>query len=153
MERSRLLLILYVVVSCSLVGGLAYGVLFYRSVYQEARKQLATELSVQTRLAASLWRYGFVESVDMEKGTFIARVEDRSSTEEEQILLLIRTTGESRIAEQRLVRSGDTYSELGETRPATLADLRPDMRIAVLLENRPEEKALVAQVVLFGNPL
>ena len=127
----------------ALIGALGYST--YTSNY--AHKQTAVQLSRLQRavLAAPLWKYGVVESVDASASTLTARFSTGKTFE-------LQVPSNTLIARQDMTATNNVYTEVTSPTQATLADLHAGDNILVIT-TIDAKGAGIANMILFGNPL
>ena len=135
----------------AVIGALAFIALANHYAYLSVRKDLERERNARFSLSLSLWRYAVVEEANRADRTFIIRFRDGIS--EEGRPLQVQTLDSTVIAKQELIAEGTRFTGLSAPSAADFADLQPGTNVALLLENQPNEKRVVARVILFGNPL
>lgn len=141
----------------ALIAGIAlcvaclYIVLTYRFASLELEVQL--QKKEDASLAVSLWRYGTIQSVNRDNGTFVVSTESRFRPGAGYISLLIHVRPDTFIAEQQLIRSGDVYTDLSAPEKRSIDNLTPGAQVALLLDNARNREGIEARVVLFGSPL
>ena len=135
-------------VTCVAFGVLGVFTLQTYNLYTKERVALVRERGTQFSIASSLWRYGVITEVNTSAKAFIVRAEEGGVTKN----ILVYTTSSSILARQDLIGDGP-YTGLTAPTVAEFADLTVGTKVALLLENRPEEGFIFARIVLLGNPL
>lgn len=147
-----LLAVLGIGAGISAAGAFAYYRSYTLVKSELVKMQLPERRDQIALLQRHLMLYGIVESVGPEDETLTVRLQDQFVATAEPVTFLIYTEPNTKIVEQRLLAENKVYAGLSEE-PREFSDIRPGMRIAMLVENMPEEGKIVARLILFGNPL
>lgn len=133
------------------IAALALIALANHYAYLSVREDLERERSARLLISLSLWRYGTVGSTDVGAGTMTMQLDDVLGRQSRSII--VKIGGDTIIARQEGLKEGNVYVGLAEPSVARLSDIVPGERIAILIENRPDEQAFVARAILIGSPL
>lgn len=133
---------------CIVISIVSYHAYFVTSAnYEELR------LQSQRLLQRSLLLYGHVESVDLANSTARIRFRNQFVAAEEPVHLTVHIGEKTQIVRQTLIGTNGVYSAISDVAVGTLADIVPGMRVAVHLENIPDDERIEARVIMFGDPL
>lgn len=138
-----------------LVTGLSViiAITSYHAYYTVKTNFNELRLQGQRLMQRSLLLYGDVASVDIEKSTATIRFRNQFIVAEDPVLLTVHISPDTKIARESLVGINGAYTAISNATDATLKDIQPNMRVAALLENIPDEQRIEAKVIFFGNPL
>ena len=101
---------------------------------------------------STLW-HGTIESVNAAQNTISARFINQFISASDGVTLTLHVTPETLIARQELIRSGDEYIGFEDKIAGNFSDLTPGTRIVTLIENDIPTQKVIANIILFGNPL
>jgi hypothetical protein len=96
--------------------------------------------------------YATAVSVDTQQGVLAISVSSRFSTSASPLSLSLRIPGDAYIVHQTLTRSGGVADGLSQEEAASLADIRPGDRVAVMAL-KDEQGRFFSPYVIFGDPL
>ncbi len=156
--KTRVLSKIFVYAPIGIMGILAgLCVAFTLVVYREYTRVKSDLTNLrghgQRLMQRSLLMYGDVASVDVQNSTISVWFRNQFIATEDPVLLLLHVGATTTIAREDLIATDGVYTALSEAVPESLANIIPGMRVAVMLENRPEVQRIEARVILFGNPL
>lgn len=131
-----------------------FGYAFFIGRLTYLDMQLRFESVKDIYLETSLWRFGTVESIDIENGRMIVSAENRSYPNAPHNRLRVVLRDDTFIAKQELIREDSgVYVGLTQPTPASAQDLSAGTNVALLLDTSSNVGTIEALVVLFGSPL
>lgn len=99
-----------------------------------------------------LW-YGEVESVSVASNTIKVLLRNQFASAQEPARFIVRTTKDTIFMYEKLLAEEGAYVGFSSTNGHSIADIQPYMRVAMIIENTEKQNEVIANTVIFGNPL
>lgn len=140
------------IVCIASLTALLLSAFMFRAYTTETRISREQSSRLQQAVAFSLWRYGVIESVDARTRSLVVSISQDFAPDVGDRSMRIRVEEDTVIGMQTLV-GNNPYTGLSPVSYHSFNDLRPGMRVALVINNRTDTQTLVAQLILFGDPL
>ena len=148
-DRKKNWLVLTIFCGSFILSGLAY--VAFTNYYIARDLLLQFNPIYNTYTTAPRLQYVTVQSVDVDNHSLVLVAGNAYAASGDDHVLRVIVSDHPYIARQYVTGTGDTYDSLSALTPATLQDIRPGDRAAVFI--RGDKTKLIADIILFGNPL